>query len=167
MFAVSRILISSPSGIGRSRKRRIVGVEVATSKKSISVLFFSESNQLDLMFATSDAAEASDIRGGMNVVFEHRGSGRGVELDHRTNRGLVSVVTERVALERGHQNSGAERLGQHERVANLRADVAHDPTRIDYAGNRHPEFHFFVGDSMTANDHDAGLARFLGGAAQN
>jgi len=40
MFAVSRIFTSSDSRIGRSGKRRIVGVEVATSKKSIGVLFF-------------------------------------------------------------------------------------------------------------------------------
>ena len=61
MFAVSRIFTSSASGIGSSRKRRIVGVEVATSKKSIGGLFFTELDEFDRMVVTS--GDAPDDRG--------------------------------------------------------------------------------------------------------
>jgi len=58
-------------------------------------------------------------------------------------------------------------LAQHERIADPRADVAYDSARIDHAGDCHPELHFLVSDGMSSDDHDAGLARLLGGAAQN
>jgi len=70
-------------------------------------------------------------------------------------------------LNAGHENSSAERL------LNTSASPTRAPTLrtirrgFDYAGDCHPEFHFLVSDGMSSDDHDAGLARLLGGAAQN
>ena len=71
------------------------------------------------------------------------------------------------ALERGHQDPGAERLGQQERVAGTHADIADNPARIDYAGHRHAVFDLFIGHAMAADDRDTGLARFRCAAAQD
>src|SRR5713101_7415002 len=115
----------------------------------------------------ADQAEAGHVGRGMNVELEHRERGIRVELNHRADRGLVCFVGKLVALECGHENSGAERLAQHERIADPRADVAHYSARIDDASYCHPELYFLIGDSVASDDYDAGLARLLGGAAQN
>src|SRR5271163_3766700 len=115
----------------------------------------------------TDEAEARHVGGGMNVELQHRSGARGIELRHRTNGGLVMFVGERIALERSQQNSGAERLAQHDRIADSRADIADDSPRIDHASDRHAEFRFFVADGVAAYNYDPGLARFLCCPAQN
>jgi len=57
-------------------------------------------------------------------------------------------------------HSGAERLGENQNVAGLRADVAPDFVRMNQAGDGIPEFQIVIANGMSADHEASGFGRF-------
>ena len=86
---------------------------------------------------------------------------------HHRDRALHERRVREPALERGRHRAGAERLGQHERVAVAAAGVGEHGARVDDAGHREPVLGLGVVDRVPADDRGAGRGDGVGAAAQD
>ena len=97
----------------------------------------------------------------------HRLGGVAVQRRHRADGGLQHAFGRGVALHRRGQHAGADRLGQHQRIARTGAGVGHDAVGMDRAGDEQAELGFLVDDRMTAGNGDAGLGADRGRAVEH
>ena len=90
-----------------------------------------------------------------------------VERRHRRDRGGQHVVVDGVLAQRVRDDAGAERLGEHEDVADLRAGVAPDAVGMHEPGDGEAVERLGGRDRVPAEDRRAGRDRDVGPAAQD
>ena len=80
-----------------------------------------------------------------------------------------SITSSRRAaeLDRGADDAGAERLGEDQSIARLRAGVGENAFRIDGAGDRVAELDLAILDRVAAEQRDAGFAQLVEAAAED
>jgi hypothetical protein len=74
---------------------------------------------------------------------------------------------EHFPFEGGGEDAGAERLGQHQRIARSGADGAHHLCRVDQAGDRQADLWLIVVDGVAADDNGAGFLDLFDAATQD
>ena len=90
-----------------------------------------------------------------------------VQRSHGTYRLLRQRGLRAIEFDRRADDAGAERFGEEEDVARLRAGVRQHARRIDRAGHGISELDFLIPDRMTAEQRHARLAQFVEPAAEN
>ena len=115
-----------------------------------------------------EQTEAGHIGAGVDAAdLAHGLRGLRVERRHARIRRVAGAVVRKSGLERGGDDADAERLGQHEHVARLRADVLEDVLRVDEAGDAQTVFRLVVLNGVSAGDDAAGLHGLVVPALQN
>ena len=90
-----------------------------------------------------------------------------VERVHAFHGGFNVRRISRLSFERRRDQSHAQRFGQHQQIARLRAALRQNVRRMHQARHGQTVLRFFVADRMPASDDGSGLAHFLRAAAQN
>ena len=120
------------------------------------------------LVAVPEQTEAGHIGAGVDAAdLAHGLRGLRVERRHARIRRVAGAVVRKSGLERGGDDADAERLGQHEHVARLRADVLEDVLRVDEAGDAQTVFRLVVLNGVPAGDDAAGLHGLVVPALQN
>ena len=112
-------------------------------------------------------AEPRDVGSGVHGVahIAHRGHPTGVQRGHGANGRLHFLLGDRPPLERGTQDTRADRLCQHEAVSGPSADIRDHPVRVDLADRDHPELGLPVVDRVPAEHERTGLLHLVHTAA--
>ena len=111
--------------------------------------------------------EARHVGGGVRVHGRHRLGARTVELHHGLDDGAHALVVLEPGPERRVHDPRAEDLRVEQRVARLRASVAHDAVRVHGAEHRQAVLRLVVLDGVAAHHERARLAHLVGPAAQH
>ncbi len=120
------------------------------------------------LVAVPEQTEAGHVGAGVDAAdLAHGLRGLRVKCRHARIRRVAGAVVRKSGLERGGDDADAERLGQHEHVARLRADVLEDVLRVDEAGDAQTVFRLVVLNGVPAGDDAAGLHGLVVPALQN
>ena len=119
----------------------------------------------------SGESEAGDVGNGVDSLGEVwvGGGFGGIAVEgHHLRDGRVPVVFGDGALLVGSdQDSGADFLGQDDRVSGLCAAGRADQVSGDFAGHSEAELGLFVDDRVSAGDDCAGFSDFVGAASED
>ena len=112
----------------------------------------------------TEQTEAGDVGGAVHCVAERpsRVASARIERGHDVDRGGEQLGTRTVALHRGRDHAEPDRLGEHERIAGLRARVAPDAVGFDGADDGQSELRLRVVDRVPTRDQRARRARDVG-----
>ena len=115
----------------------------------------------------AEEPESGDVGCAARADGDGASTGRRVELRHGVDQPLRLFRSEVAALGRGRENGGAERLGEHEAVADLGVRVAQHLLGIHAPGHRQPELQLVVDDRVAADDERAGFVDLVLPAAED
>ena len=110
---------------------------------------------------------ARDVRAGVYPQALRRLRRVAVELSHGVGRRLEVVLSDKLALEGGGQDAGAQGLGDDHRVPLAGAVIGQDLLRMHRAGDTHAVLGFVIGDGVAPRDGTHGLGRLVGASGQD
>ena len=115
----------------------------------------------------SEQAEARDVGGGMDVHIGHGVGGVAVQPEHPLDGRRGGGRGRNLMLDRGRDDAGAQRLGQHQAVARPASPIAPHPLGMDRTGHGKAVFWLPVVDAVAAQNIDARFADLVEATAQN
>ena len=111
--------------------------------------------------------EAGHVGDGVRIEIAQRSGGHAVERRHRRDRGGEDVGIDGILAQRIRDDARAERLGEHEEVADPGAGIAPDALGMDDPGDGQAIQRLCGRDRVPAEDRCARRIRDVGPAAQD
>ena len=109
----------------------------------------------------TEEAEAADIGAAMYVELQHRLAGGAVQCQHGSGCRRYGLRPCNPLLERGSDNTGADRFRENQQISHPRATVRFHPIGMDGAGDGVTKLDFGIGNAVTAEDGAAGFAHLF------
>jgi hypothetical protein len=115
----------------------------------------------------TEQAVSGHIGRRIRACFVHRQSRPTVQRRHDRDDVFFAPLGQEIALERGREDAGAERLRQHQDIPGPRPRIRDDAVAVHAAGRHQTVLRFWVVDRVATQDVDAGFARLVGATAQD